>query len=202
MTLITNDGNTVSANDGNTATANGGNPVPSVQVPAGSVDPEICRAGDAVTALYIDGKDYTAHIVSINGRIITVNWSDGDPNHNQIDSKNVYKNGACCYVHHVCAAGQWTKAVGTKTTETECVDCGPGTWREFAPSSSTVVEDAAAVCKPHKICSVGHWTKAVGNATTDTKCKHCYPGMWREVAPRSSTLVENRPVQCKPHQVC
>ena len=76
-------------------------------------------------------------------------------------------------VHKICAAGQWTKAVGTKTTGTKCVNCDVGTWRQVAASSSAFAENKAAVCKPHKTCSAGQWTKAVGTKSTDTKCVGC-----------------------------
>ena len=44
-----------------------------------------------------------------------------------------------CKPHKVCSAGQWTKAVGTPTTDTECADCPLGTWREVDPQTNNVV---------------------------------------------------------------
>ena len=56
----------------------------------------ICRAGDAVKAKYKGGTKYDAHIASINGNTITVNWSDGDPRERHVASTDVYKNGVRC----------------------------------------------------------------------------------------------------------
>ena len=105
-------------------------------------------------------------------------------------------------VHKICAAGQWTKAVGTKTTGTKCVNCDAGTWRQVAASSSAFAENKAAVCKPHKTCSAGQWTKAVGTKSTDTKCVGCDVGTWRAATALSNAYTENKIDVCIPHKVC
>ena len=42
------------------------------------------------------GEMYPAHIASIDGHTITVNWKDGDPKRRYVSSKDVYKNGRPC----------------------------------------------------------------------------------------------------------
>ena len=61
-----------------------------------TVAPHTCRVGDAVKARYPDGGSYDAHIASIQGNTITVNWSDGDANHRHVAGNAVYKNGVPC----------------------------------------------------------------------------------------------------------
>ena len=61
-----------------------------------TVTPSICRVGDAVKAKFVNGVLYDAHIASINGHTITVNWSDGYSKYRDAASKDVYKNGVRC----------------------------------------------------------------------------------------------------------
>ena len=44
----------------------------------------------------LDGDKYDATIASIDGDMITVNWSDDDPDHRVIASEFVSKNGVPC----------------------------------------------------------------------------------------------------------
>ena len=87
--------------------------------------------------------------------------------------------------------GQWTKTVGTTTTDTECVECDAGMWCKVSPTSSTLAERKKVVCRPHRICLAGQWTKTVGNTTKDTECIYCDAGTWRAVAPTSSAIAES-----------
>ena len=87
-------------------------------------------------------------------------------------------------------------------TDTVCVKCDPGTWRQVASTQSTPAESKSNVCKAHKICSAGQWTKAVGSMTTDTVCANCDPGTWRQVASSRSTPAESKSNVCKAHKIC
>ena len=56
-----------------------------------------CQVGDVVQAKYQpNGRMYDAQIAAIDGGTITVNWDDGDPNHRDIASKDVFKDGSSC----------------------------------------------------------------------------------------------------------
>ena len=72
-----------------------------------------------------------------------------------------------CRPHTLCAAGQWTKATGTTSTDTACVDCAIGTWRKTGPTS-TVAEREADVCVRDKRGDNGcKW----GRSSRNAKCK-------------------------------
>ena len=107
---------------------------------------------------------------------------------------------AVCTPHKLCLAGQWIKAAGTKSTDTECVDCAPGTWRRLAPTSNAFAE-SKGVCTPHKLCSAGQWIKAAGNTKMDTKCTDCAVGTWRETGP-TRNVAEREADVCAPHSLC
>ena len=51
-----------------------------------------------------------------------------------------------CIPHKICKAGEWTKAAGTSVTDTTCMPCKVGTFREKGPTN-TDAEQEAQVCK-------------------------------------------------------
>ena len=106
-----------------------------------------------------------------------------------------------CRPHKICSAGQWTQAVGSLTTDTHCLDCDPGTWREVAPTSNRFAEIKNLVCRPHKFCSAGQWTRTAGSLTRDTGCLFCSSGRFRKVAPTVKTA-EMEAYVCLPHRSC
>jgi len=99
-----------------------------------------------------------------------------------------------CKAHKICGAGQFTKAVGTVTKDTQCVNCDAGTWREVNPKTSKPAEMKNEVCKAHKICGAGQWTEAAGDATTDTKCTACSTGLFRPTAPKNGKAEKEKEV--------
>ena len=78
-----------------------------------------------------------------------------------------------CFPHKICAAGQFTKTVGTVTKDTECVNCDAGTWRAVDPKTSKPSEMKDAVCKAHKNCGPGQRIRTAGSLTKDTECASC-----------------------------
>ena len=124
-------------------------------------------------------------------------WREIDPT----SCVAVEQKSVVCRPHKICSAGQWTKTVGTKSTDTECVDCDAGTWREVAPASRAFVEQKSVVCRPHKICSSGQWTRSSGTAVQDTECVFCSTGRFRPVAP-SAKAAEVEAEVCLAHRNC
>ena len=87
-----------------------------------------------------------------------------------------------CQLQRICDPGEWTEAVGDRTTDTKCTVCSPGRFRALA-ATQAIKETETDVCAPHKTCDPGEWTEAVGDSTTDTKCTVCSAGRFRDTAP-------------------
>ena len=85
-----------------------------------------------------------------------------------------------CVLHKICEAGEWTKATGSSSTDTTCVPCNAGTFREKGPTD-TAAEQAGEVCKSHTKCSAGAHPLVFGTATTNTKCSVSFK--WKPPGP-------------------
>ena len=70
-----------------------------------------------------------------------------------------------CIPHKICKAGEWTKAAGTSVTDTTCMPCKVGTFREKAPTN-TDAEQQWRVCKPTQRRT---WEASRHNTQCDTQ---------------------------------
>ena len=100
-----------------------------------------------------------------------------------------------CKAHKLCSAGQWTKAKGSATKDTECESCSSGRFRKVAPTGKAS-EVEANVCVAHRRCRAGEWTVSVGTAKRDTGCEACPAGTARPSAPSNKTTVETASSSC------
>ena len=83
-------------------------------------DTNMCLVGDAVKAFYeANGSRYNATIAIITGNTITVNWSNGDPTHRIVASKDTFKNGIPCLGRIESVAGTNTTAKGADIAQNE-----------------------------------------------------------------------------------
>ena len=89
-----------------------------------------------------------------------------------LPGKTVEAEPLACLEHRNCSAGQWTASEDTSTSDTQCLACSNGRFREGElATKAKEVSEAVACIDVHKTCSRGECTETTGTSTRDTQCK-------------------------------
>ena len=101
---------------------------------------------------------------------------------------------AKCHPHVKCAAGKFTKAVGTTSSQPVCDFCRAGYYK----ASDSAVSTETDVCLAHSTCPRGKFTAIAGTRSRQPVCESCLAGYYKASASATSTVAD----MCTPHAKC
>jgi len=81
-------------------------------------------------------------------------------------------NSFGCAAHMLCAAGNYTQAIGNASLQTDCRLCPYGKLKEAVSSSLTQLD----ACEPHRRCAAGYHTSVAGSEKMQPICRNCSVG--------------------------